>query len=347
DSIFNGLWKGSGPLIRCNFLENRRSYGQLKRFLVIGGAGFIGSNIVDRLMVEGEYVRVLDDLSNGHMANINQWTDSDRFDLTIGDMRVSEVVRDALENIDVVYLQAAKVSIPLSVENPHLVLDVNIMGTTVVLEEARKADTEKIMVASSSSVYGDTPILPKTEDMPTNPISPYGVSKLSQEHLSMAFAHTYGMDISALRYFNVYGPRQRGGHYAGVIQIFITSALENKPLTIYGDGQQTRDFTYVEDVVEANILAANSKKVKGRVFNVGCGNPISINHLADAIITLTESSSKKEYGLPRLGDVKENHAGLERITSEIGYTPSWNIEQGLANTVDWIRKDNNKVHRPM
>jgi UDP-glucose 4-epimerase len=314
----------------------------MNQVLVIGGAGFIGSNIVDRLMTEGTPVRVLDDLSNGSNINLSRWSNDDRLDLIQGDMRNRKSVKRSLEDVDVVFLQAAKVSIPQSVENPYLVLDVNVMGTAVVLEEARKADTEKIVVASSSSVYGDTPTLPKTEEMPTNPISPYGVSKIAQEHLSMAFANTFGMDISALRYFNVYGPRQRGGHYAGVIQIFATQALKNEPLTIDGDGQQTRDFTYVDDVVEANILAANSKKVKGQVYNVGCGNRVSINKLADIIIAVTGSTSKKEYGPPRPGDVRDSLADLKRIREELGFVPMWEIEMGIEKTIEWIQKQKNE-----
>jgi nucleoside-diphosphate-sugar epimerase len=310
----------------------------MNQALVIGGAGFIGSHIVDRLIAERAFVRVLDDLSNGSNLNLSRWSNDDRLDFIKGDIRDRKVVKRSLEDVDVVFLQAAKVSIPLSVENPYLVLDVNVMGTAVVLEEARKSDTEKIVVASSSSVYGDTPTLPKTEDMATNPISPYGVSKIAQEHLSMAFASTYGMDITALRYFNVYGPRQRGGHYAGVIQIFITEALKNEPLHIYGDGQQTRDFTYVDDVVTANLLAAKSKKVKSRIYNVGCENPISINHLADSIISLIGSTSEKIYHPTRPGEVRDSHAGLDRIKEELSFTPQWDIEMGLVHTIDCIKR---------
>ena len=310
--------------------------------LVVGGAGFIGSNLVDRLMSENKYVKVLDDFSNGKKENLSRWLGDDRFELIKGDMRDRDVVKKALENVNALFLEAAKVSIPQSIDNPYLFFDVNVMGTIVVLEEARKADIEKIVVASSSSVYGDTPTLPKVEEMSTNPISPYGVSKLAQERLSMVFSSTYGMDISALRYFNVYGPRQRGGNYAGVIQIFISRALESKPILIDGDGQQTRDFTYIDDVVTANILAANSKKAKGRVYNVGGGHQISINHLADTIISLSKSASSKRCGHPRPGDIRDSLAGLKRINAELGYAPSWDIERGLASTIAWFQKNTSK-----
>ncbi len=307
--------------------------------LVIGGAGFIGSNIVDRLMEEGARVRVLDDLSNGIRTNISRWNGSSRFEFVQGDMRNREIVRNSLKDISTVFLQAAKVSIPFSIENPHLVMDVNVMGTSLVLDEARRSDIKKIVVASSSSVYGDTPVLPKVEDMLPNPISPYAASKLAQESISMSCARTYGMDIVALRYFNVYGPRQRGGHYAGVIQVFVTRALQNKPLPIDGDGQQTRDFTYIDDIVNANILAATSKNTKGKIYNVGGGAQISIACLADMIISETGSTSARVYRPARLGDVRDSLAGLQRITRELGYVPSWDIERGLASTIEWIQKN--------
>ncbi|GAG85766.1 unnamed protein product [marine sediment metagenome] len=212
------------------------------------------------------------------------------------------------------------------------------MGTTVVLDEARKFGTGKVVVDSSSSVYGDTLVLPKIETIPTNPISPYGVSKLAQENLSIAFSKSYGMNITALRYFNVYGPRQRGGHYAGVIQIFATNAMKNEPLPIKGDGQQTRDFSFIDDVVEANLLAAISDKAMGRIYNVGGGSRISIDRLADIIISETDSVSKKVYGPLRPGDVRDSLAGLERVTNELGYNPKWSIEKGISRTLEWIRK---------
>lgn len=304
--------------------------------LVIGGAGFIGSNIVDRLMIEGAYVKVLDDLSNGTYSNIKRWEGDSRFNFIQGDMRNRDIVRKSLENVKIIFLEAAKVSVPFSVENPHLVLDVNILGTTTVLDEARKADIEKAVIASSSSVYGDTPILPKQETMPTNPISPYAVSKLAQENLALAFFRTYGMDTTALRYFNVYGPRQRGGYYAGVIQTFITQALANKPLTIDGDGNQTRDFTYIDDVVTANILAATSKKATGNVYNVGGGKKISIDNLADVIMSIMNSKSIKKHGNPRVGDVRDSLAGLDKIKNEIGYVPKWDIQNGIKKTIQWM-----------
>lgn len=306
--------------------------------LVIGGAGFIGSNIVDRLMEEGAQVRVLDDLSNGDRANLSKWEDSDRYSFIHGDMRDRDSVKSSLKDTNMVFLQAAKVSIPFSVENPTHVVEVNVLGTSVILDEARKSDIEKVVVASSSSVYGNTPGLPKVEEMPTNPISPYAASKLAQETLALSFERTYGLDVAVLRYFNVYGPRQRGGHYAGVIQIFATAAFNDNPIIIHGDGQQTRDFTYVDDIVKANLLAAKSSKSRGRVYNVGSGNSLSINRLAEVIISMTKSSSKKVYGPPRIGDVRDSLAGLERIEHDLSYSPTYGIEAGLSRTLDWIHQ---------
>lgn len=303
---------------------------------MIGGSGFIGSHIVDRLMNDGEFVRVLDDMSNGSESNISAWLKNERFEFLLGDMRKEDVVNKAMEDIDVVYLEAAKVSVPLSVREPHLVMDVNVMGTTVVLDVCRKQDVEKVVVASSSSVYGDTPTLPKVETMPTLPISPYAVSKLAQENLTYAFCSTYGLNTTSLRYFNVYGPRQRGGHYAGVMSIFIKQAQQGIPLTIDGDGTQTRDFTFIDDVVTANLLALQSPNSKGKFYNVGGGARISIDELADLIIELTGSKSTKEYKDPRPGDVKDSLASLEKIGKDLGYKPKWTIRDGLAKTIEWM-----------
>ncbi|MFX1604233.1 MAG: SDR family NAD(P)-dependent oxidoreductase, partial [Promethearchaeota archaeon] len=236
--------------------------------LVSGGAGFIGSHLVDRLIEEGAQVRVIDDMSNGLQSNIERWKGNRNFKFMKGDVRNREMMKEAVTDVSIVFHHAAKVSVPESSRDPHTVMDVNIMGTTSILDECRKCDVESVIVASSSSVYGNTPRLPKVESMPTQPISPYGVSKLAQENLAVVFSSTYGLDTVVLRYFNVYGPRQRVGSYAGVIQLFVASALRGEPLFIDGDGQQTRDFTYVDDAVEGSILAALSSKTGARIYNV-------------------------------------------------------------------------------
>ncbi|NHI82930.1 MAG: SDR family NAD(P)-dependent oxidoreductase [Candidatus Thorarchaeota archaeon] len=309
------------------------------RTLVTGGAGFIGSHIVDGLIEQDAEVIVLDDMSNGDLKNIARWEDNKRLKLIKGDIRNQETVRNAIRDVEYLFHQAARVSVPYSVRNPHLVLEVNVMGTTVLLEESRKADVEKIVVASSSSVYGDTPTLPKVETMCTNPISPYGVSKLAQEQLGKAFHETYNMNITSLRYFNVYGPRQRGGSYAGVISIFFKKAFENQALPIFGDGTSTRDFTYVEDVVQANLLAAAKPVSKGRIYNVARGEQTSIDGLTDEIIRLSSSKSKKEYLASRPGDIHDSLADLTLICRELGYDPKYGISEGLRKTFNWISNE--------
>ena len=305
--------------------------------LITGGAGFIGSHIVDTLMEEGAFVRVLDDISDGSKENIAKWTDNPKFELLKGDVRNQKSVEDALQDVNIVFHQAAKVSIPLSVEQPQLVLSVNTIGTAILLDECRKQDVSKIVVASSSSVYGNSTILPKVESLPTEPISPYAVSKLGAENLTIAYFHTYGLNTTALRYFNVYGPRQRGGSYAGVISIFISKALANEEITIEGDGLQTRDFTYVTDVAECNKLAALCKDAKGNVYNVGSGVQTTIEEIARQILTVTGSKSKKRYATPRVGDVYHSLASLDKVKRDLCYEPKTPIQEGIKNTVEWVK----------
>jgi len=305
--------------------------------LVTGGAGFIGSHIVDRLMNEGAHVRVLDDLSNGNMSNLSQWKDNKNFEFIQGDVRDETIVKSAVRDVEVVFHEAAKVSVPMSVKAPILTMDVNAMGTVTLLDGCRKADVKKVVVASSSSVYGDTPVLPKVETMPTAPLSPYAVSKLAEETLTIAFNSTYNLDTTALRYFNVLGPRQRGGSYAGVINIFISKAFENEVVPIEGDGEQSRDFTFIEDVVDCNIQAAESSKSGGNIYNVGGGGRITINNLADEVIKITESTSTKIHLDPRPGDVAHSLASLEKVNADLGYSPKWNISTGLIKTIEWMK----------
>lgn len=303
-----------------------------------GGAGFIGSHIVDRLIREGAIVTVLDNMTNGAIENITQWIDHPRFKLIEKDIRDRKAVKESLQDVEIVFHQAARVSVPASVKDPLLTMDVNVIGTTILLHECRKIGVEKVVTASSSSVYGDTPTLPKVETMNTNPISPYGVSKLAEENITQSFHKTYGMDTTALRYFNVYGPRQRGGSYAGVISIFISNALYGAPLLIEGDGSQTRDFTFISDVVECNLLVVNSHKTAGEVYNVGKGTQVTIEGLADLIISLTDSKSGKVYGPPRDGDVKDSLASLDKVRADAGFEPIVDIKGGLVETIKWVRQ---------
>lgn len=305
--------------------------------LVTGGAGFIGSHIVDELMELGARVLVLDDMSNGNVLNIAKWKSNKRFKFIKGDVRDCRKIRKHIQGVEFLFHQAAKVSVPFSVKEPHLVLDVNVLGTTNILEESRRADVDKVVMASSSSVYGDTTKLPKAESMCPEPVSPYGVSKLAQEEIGKSFHRIHDMNVTSLRYFNVYGPRQRGGSYAGVISIYFAKALKNNPLPIFGDGTITRDFTYVRDVVQANLLAASNKASKGRIYNVAKGKKTSLNELADAIIKLTSSESDVQYLDPRPGDIHDSLADLTIIDKEIGYHAKYDIIDGLRETLDWIR----------
>jgi UDP-glucose 4-epimerase len=303
--------------------------------LVTGGAGFIGSHIVDRMIELGAKVKVLDDMSSGSIGNVSRWKDNPSFELINGDIRNPDIVKEAVRGISIVFHQAAKVSVPFSIENPTLVADVNAMGTVVLLDECRKADVEKVVVASSSSVYGETPILPKIESMMTNPISPYGVSKLAAERMATAFTKTYSLNTTSLRYFNVFGPRQRGGSYAGVMSIFMNNGFSNQPFPIYGDGTQTRDFTFVRDVVECNILAAISDKNNGEVYNVAGGKQITISRVAKIIKNLTGSSSEFHYLPKREGDIEHSHADISKAQKDFGYQPTVDIESGLKKTIEW------------
>ncbi|MFX1579450.1 MAG: SDR family NAD(P)-dependent oxidoreductase [Promethearchaeota archaeon] len=304
--------------------------------LVTGGAGFIGSHIVDRLMELGAKVKVLDDLSSGSLENLSRWRNNPNFELINGDIRNPEIVKEAVRGISVVFHQAAKVSVPFSIENPTLVADVNGMGTVILLDECRKADMEKVVVASSSSVYGETSTLPKIESMITEPISPYGVSKLTAERMAIAFAKTYNLNTTTLRYFNIFGPRQRGGSYAGVISIFINNGFTNQPFPIFGDGTQTRDFTFVRDVVDCNIRAAMSEKTNGEVYNVAGGQQITINRLGEIIKSLTGSTSEFQYLPKREGDIEHSLADISKAQRDFGYEPTVDIESGLKKTIEWM-----------
>ncbi len=312
---------------------------KLDSVLVTGGMGFIGSHLVDRCMEAGARVTVLDNLSNGSPSNIKSWRHSSRLRTIIGDVRNPDDVREALRDVTTVFHEAARVSVSASVREPIPTLETNVQGTAVLLDECRRKDVSKIVVASSSSVYGDTPTLPKSEDMRENPISPYAVSKLTQEKLALAFVRTYGMDCTVLRYFNVYGPRQRRGPYAGVISVFIENALNAAPIPIEGDGLQTRDFTYVDDIVDCNILASTTPKTKGEVYNVGGGARISIVELADHILALTRSTSTKVYKPPRKGDVRHSLADIRKAYTHFGYKPRTEIVEGLKKTIQWYREN--------
>jgi len=310
-----------------------------KRIVVTGAAGFIGSNLSDSLLERGAEVIGIDNLFNGKMENLDEAFKYDNFKFHKGDIRDLNFLLDIFEDIDIVYHLAAFTSVPQSVKMPENCNDVNVNGILNVLNAARRMDVEKIIYASSSSVYGDTPTLPKKEDMRRLPISPYGVAKLACEAYMQVYHKVYGLKTSSLRYFNVFGPRQKDSTYSGVIAIWLGNIIRNEDLTIFGDGTNSRDFTYIMDVIQANLLAAN-KDVAGEIFNIGAGSPITLTNLAKLILKLTNKENLKiNYGEPRPGDIIHSYADISKAKRLLKFKPEYNQERGLKEYFRWY---NNK-----
>lgn len=309
----------------------------MKRFLVTGGAGFIGSNLVIELVGRGYQVRVLDNLSGGHLGNLEPVID--RVEFIQGDLRNPDDVRAAVSGVDVVFHQAAMTSVPESVEDPVTNAEVNITGTLNLFVLARQAGVRRVVYASSSAVYGNSEELPKAEAMSPAPVSPYGVSKLANEIYADVLSELYGLETVGLRYFNVYGPRQNpNSAYAAVIPRFIFSMLKGQPPVVFGDGLQTRDFVFVKDVVEANILAAEVPEAKGRVFNIGSGTQVTLLELIEHIGAALGVSVSPKFDKPRPGDVKHSVADISRARMVLGFSPRFTLEQGIRETVEWFRR---------
>lgn len=301
---------------------------------VTGGAGFIGSNLVEDL-AKNHQVKVIDDLSTGHIENLDQVRGVEFIQGSITDLAL---LKDVFSEVDFVLHQAALPSVPRSIKDPISSNMVNVNGTLNVLVAARDCGVKKVVYASSSSVYGDTPTLPKREDMMPNPKSPYAITKLAGEHYCQAFSEIYGLKTACLRYFNVFGPRQDpNSQYAAVIPLFITRILNEKQPIIFGDGTQTRDFTFVKYVVQANILAMESD-AEG-VFNIACGHQIVLNDLADEIMKITGIETEKLYDLPRPGDIKDSLADISRAREKLGYDPKYDLSSGLEETIKWFQKN--------
>jgi len=300
----------------------------LMRVCVTGGAGFIGSHLVERLLADGHEVVVLDDLSTGRLENLGAALD--RVTFVEADVRDVPRVEEAVSDCGVVYHQAALAAVARSVESPREVHDVNVTGTVNVLAAARAAGARRVVFASSSSVYGDTETLPKTLDMRTSPRSPYAAGKAAGEGYCEAFHASYGLETVALRYFNVYGPRQSPRSlYAAVIPLFIEAMTQGRGPTIYGDGGQTRDFTFVADVVDAVVRAGTAKDAAGTVLNVGCGARISINELAREVAKATGFRGKPRYEDARTGDVRHSLACIERTREMLGWEPRTTLAEGI------------------
>lgn len=300
------------------------------RILVTGGAGFIGSHLVDRLMDEGYEVVVLDNFFSGRIENLKRYLNNGKCYPNKGDIRSSDDVKGVIRNVDAVFHLAAIVSVPLSIENPLLVNDVNVRGTLNLLEASLKADVKRFIYTSSCAVYGEVDCLPIDERCSTDPISPYAVSKLAAECYCKVFFENYGLDTLCLRYFNVYGSRQVGDSYSGVITQFIDRLKQRKPPIIYRDEEQTRDFVYINDVVEADMLALKCRHCSGEVINVGTGKPTTINELANQLIEFFgQARVKPVYKAAREGDIRNSHADIGKAERILGYKPKITIKEGI------------------
>ncbi len=310
----------------------------MSRYLVTGGAGFIGSNIAEALVKQGEEVVVLDNLSTGYEKNIAHLRNKLTF--VKGDVRDAETVRGALAGVDYVIHEAALASVPRSIEDPVLVTDVNVRGTLVMLEEARRAGVRRFVYAASSSAYGDTETLPKIESMTPKPLSPYAASKLMGEYYCAVYARVYGLSTVSLRYFNIFGPRQDPkSQYAAVIPIFVTHLLAGSRPTIFGDGEQSRDFTFIENVVEANIRASRCEAARGETVNIACGGHYTLNELFAQIRGIIGSSVAPLFAPAREGDVKHSHADISAARALIGYSVAVPFGEGLRRTIQWYREE--------
>jgi len=306
------------------------------KYLVTGGAGFIGSNIVEGLLKNRESVRIIDNLSTGNIHNLDNFRSEIEF--IEGDIQDLSTIQKAMNGIEFVFHQAALPSVPRSIENPVASNDSNISGTLNVLLAARDNNVKRVIYAGSSSAYGDTPTLPKQEDMTPHPLSPYALTKLTGEYYCKIFNSVYGLETLTIRYFNVFGPRQNPeSQYAAVIPKFIESLLKDQPPTIYGDGEQSRDFTYIENVVSANILASKAKKTSGEIVNVATSIRTTINQLFYTLKDLLEKDINPIYGEAQKGDVKHSLADITRARKILGYKPVVNLEAGLKRTIDWMK----------
>jgi nucleoside-diphosphate-sugar epimerase len=315
-------------------------------YLVTGGAGFIGSNIVEELLRRNESVRVLDNFLTGSKNNlefVEQYASQHaQYELIEGDIRSREDLRKALKGIDYVLHQAALRSVLKSFDDPCLTNDINVNGTLNLLFEAKKAGVKRVVYASSSSCYGDVASFPQREDFKSRPISPYGVSKLAAENYCYAFSKTFSLETVSLRYFNVFGPRQNPENkYSTVIPAILSRMLDNKAPIVEWDGEQSRDFTYVGNVVDANIACSKAEGISGEVINVACGNSISVLELVDILNKLLKTSLRPEFRLKRAGDIRKTWADVSKIRSIIG--PCIDFHQGLELTVEWFKQNQDRL----
>lgn len=310
--------------------------------LVTGGAGFIGSHIATRLVEQGCQVRVFDNLSTGHLRNIEHL--GDRIEFVEGDVRDADAVRQAVAGVDTVFHQAALPSVPLSINDPVATHDVCVTGTINVLNQSRLADVRRVVYAGSSSAYGDNPEMPKTEKMVPEVLSPYAAAKLAGEYYCESFSHSYDLEVVRLRYFNVFGPRQDPqSPYSAVIPLFAAALLEGRTPRIYGTGEQSRDFVYVGNVVNANLLAATVPGVSGRVYNVASGQSITVLDLLHAICGELNKPFAPEFLAPRAGDVLHSWAEISALKTDLGYKTEWTFAEGLKETLQFYVSASHKT----
>ncbi len=307
------------------------------QYVVTGGAGFIGSHTVEELVRRGETVVVLDDLSSGKEENLAEIRSKISF--IKGSITDLEAVRKAVQSADYVLHLAARTSVPRSVKDPLETNKINVEGTLNVLVAARDAKVKRVVFAASSSAYGETPTLPKVESMQPAPISPYGVAKYAGELYAQAFGHVYGLENVCLRYFNIFGPRQDpGSPYSGVLAKFCCAFLEGTPPVVFGDGEQSRDFTYVENAVAANLLACTAPNASGKVFNIGTGGRVTLNQTLALLGKLSGASPEIKYDPPRDGDILDSQADISQARELLRYEPSVDFEEGLRRTLEWYRE---------
>ena len=307
-------------------------------FLVTGGAGFIGSNMVRFLLEKGEAVRVLDNFETGKHENLTEV--ADKIEVIEGDIRDESVVRESVKGVQVVYHLAALGSVPRSIDDPRTSNDVNVNGTFNMLEGSREAKVKRLIFASSSSVYGDSPVLPQHEALPLSPISPYGATKAIGEIYCKAFYETYGLETISLRYYNVFGPRQDpNSQYAAAIPLFVSALLCDESPRIFDDGEQSRGFTYIEDVLQANWLAAQVKETHGEAINISTVNAVTVNTVVKTITELLEKDIKPVYAPPRPGDIKHSLADVSLAKEVIGYEPKITFDEGIRMAIDWYSEN--------
>lgn len=307
------------------------------KYLITGGAGFIGSNIAHELVKRGESVRIIDNFATGRKVNIEPIID--KLELVDGDIRDFWTVAEAVDGIDYILHQAALPSVPRSVKNPLTSNAVNIDGTLNILEAARQAGVRRVVYACSSSVYGESPVLPKVETMKTDPLSPYAVTKLAAEEYCKVYYRLFGLETVSLRYFNIFGPRQDpNSQYSAVIPLFIKAVLKNKKPVIYGDGEQSRDFTYIANAVSANLKACTAPDAPGKSYNIACGRKFSLNHILKMLGEIVGRDIKARHVDPRPGDIKHSLADIEAAKADLEYSPDFDFKTGLEETFKWFTK---------